>query len=198
MNKEYSKLTQDKLVVKNEKNEINVRELKVENPTKVLELENKIELLKNIISNETKIINNQQEFIETLPLWFKGKKYASLIILVIFIPLFGFIQGLATWMPFTLAMLGSSLIAIYMKKISRKIINGSNYKMTIAKELQEETEKRLTKELAKVKEETPKDDYHQTNVLKLNDTLSKEDIQLLDYAYNIGYNQKVKRLVRTK
>lgn len=205
MNKEYKYINDETIEIKDEKGNLIERKVNCNNPTKVLELENKIETIDNMIKDIEKKINFRKDYKRFAPLWIKIHLLFPLftIVLMVLSCITGWIYTI--YYPFLLpcfvysiAIILTSIIAGIGIYLASKDINGLTSKIEASKEMKEELEKEILRELSTELESPTINNDELNKPIKLEETLSIADNVVLSHAYSNGFHQRVKRLVRTK
>jgi len=205
MNKEYKYINNEIIELKDEKGNLIQRKVNCNNPTEVLELENKIEILNNMIKSIDKKINSRKEYKKFAPLWIKVHMILPPFTIILFI-----ISCFTGWIykiyyPFLLpcfvystAIIFTSIIAGIGIYLTNKDINGLISKLETSKEMKNDLERQLLIKLSEELKSTKTNQNELNQSYKLREELSLAEEKVLSYAYSNGFHQKNKKLVKSK
>lgn len=204
MNKEYKYINNETIEIKDEKGNLIKRKVNCNNVTEVLELENKIETLDNMIKDIEKKLNFREEYIKFAPFWIKVHMLVPVLTIVLLLTscitgwIYTIYSILLACFMFSIAIILTSITASIGIYLANKDINGLTSKLEKSKEMKEELEKVLLKELSIEIKPSKINNNELNKPIELEESLTIADNVVLSHAYSQGFNQRVKKLVRTK
>ena len=203
MNKEYIYISDNEIIVSDEKGHTTRRSIDVEDINNLLLLENKLEKVNDEIDDSQEKINYRKELLPRLK---KGMGKGLLIVSIVTVIFHGacvpisFYDALISFALVEPTFLASFGIAYKVcNKIINKEIKGYENKLGVAIELKEDYEKKIneTKKLTnKDNVESIDNEKNITNVRnvvsldKENENISTKISEYLQESYDKGYNEK--------
>lgn len=199
MNKEYMYISNEEIVITSEDGKLQKRNVEASDMRQLLQTENNLESINVLINDlEESIYENENTF-SSYSLELGMTISGGLMLSVAMFPFGGIPFSIGTFVVTEAIFLLPCIRRIRKEKIQKQErINGLAKELEQAYELKESYEKEI--ELLKAKKNEDRKEQNTTQIISLEDsmTLTKEDSQKLDTAYQEGYHSKPKQLVLRK